>query len=89
MSNENATQLAGAVWSAVDRKSVGDAVGHIERFVGREQARWQDAIRELLIEMSGASDDAIDGAGCDSGDPLDLTLTEIRQAFDYKAEGKE
>lgn len=48
-----------------------------------ELGRWQEAIRELLIKASGAPADAIDGSGCDSGDPLDLTLTEISAALRY------
>lgn len=39
-----------------------------------EQGRWQEAIGDLLWKLSGKQ---VDGAGCDSGDPLDLTLTEI------------
>jgi len=54
----------------------------------QELARWQEAIRELLIETSGAPDHLIDGSGCDSGDPLDLTLTEIRQAFAFQRDYK-
>lgn len=47
----------------------------------RTLAEFQDAIRDELIKLSG--NDRIDGAGCESGDPLDFTLTEIRQAFAY------
>ena len=45
-----------------------------------EQTRWQQAIYELLKD---SVDDGhlIDGSGCDSGDPLDLTLAEITQAI--------
>jgi hypothetical protein len=46
----------------------------------QEQERWQEAIRNLLIDLTGNQD--IDGSGCDSGDPLDVTLDEIRQAFE-------
>lgn len=45
--------------------------------------RWQDTIRERVITKSGAPDHSIDGAGCDSGDPLDLTLAEIDQGFNF------
>jgi hypothetical protein len=48
-----------------------------------ELRRWQDAIRDKVIEASGAPDHVIDGAGCDSGDPLDLTLTEIGLGFNF------
>jgi hypothetical protein len=48
-----------------------------------EIRHWQDAIRDKVIEVSGASDELIDGSGCDSGDPLDLTLTEIAQGFAF------
>jgi hypothetical protein len=41
----------------------------------------QDAIRNKVIELSGYTE--VDGSGCDSGDPLDLTLTEIAQGFTY------
>lgn len=43
--------------------------------------REQNSIRELVIKLSGCDD--IDGSGCDSGDPLDLTLTEISQGFNH------
>lgn len=44
-----------------------------------EQARWQEAIYDLLTKLSG--DNSLDGSGCDSGDPLDVTLTEISLAW--------
>jgi len=47
-----------------------------------EIGRWQKEIYALLIKESGASH-KIDGAFCDSGDPLDFTLLEISQALDY------
>lgn len=46
---------------------------------------FQDGIRDHLVSM-GVPEDRIDGAGCDSGDPLDFTKQEISQAFDYFAE---
>lgn len=48
---------------------------------GEEFRRWQDEIRRVVIEESGAGPSRIDGHACDSGDPLDLTLAEIRQGF--------
>ena len=48
----------------------------------KELRRWQDAIRDKLIDM-GAPDWKIDGAGCDSGDPLDFTLAEVGQGVGY------
>lgn len=47
-----------------------------------EIRRLQDGIRDHLIAL-GAPDSLIDGAGCDSGDPLDFTKAEITQAFNY------
>jgi hypothetical protein len=44
-----------------------------------ELTRWQDAIRGLVCILSGSFD--IDGGSCDSGDPLDFTLTEITEGF--------
>lgn len=49
----------------------------------KELGRWQDAIREHVIKITGAPDYSIDGAGCDSGDPLDLSLTEISQGVNF------
>ena len=46
-----------------------------------ELGRWQDAIYKLACDL--APDAQIDGGGCDSGDPLDLTTDEISQAFAY------
>lgn len=45
-------------------------------------AEAQDRIREELMEMT-ANACEIDGSGCDSGDPVDLTISEIRQAVNY------
>jgi len=56
--------------------------------VDTEQARWQDAIYKLLLKrVSGTNQ--IDGGGCESGDPLDLTLTEIAQAINLTEERTE
>lgn len=51
-----------------------------------EATRWQEAIDKLIAERI-PSDVQIDGSGTDSGDPLDLTLDELRQAFDYFVSG--
>lgn len=50
--------------------------------VDKEIRRWQEAIRDKLIDL-GAPDWKIDGAGCDSGDPLDFTLAEVGQGAGY------
>ena len=42
-----------------------------------EQARWQEAIRELLVRYHPD----VDGSGCESGDPLDVTLAEINMTL--------
>jgi hypothetical protein len=47
-----------------------------------ELHRWQEGIRDKIISC-GVPDDIIDGAGCDSGDPLDFTLTEVGQGLNY------
>jgi len=47
-----------------------------------EIRRFQDGVRDHLISL-GVPDSRIDGAGCDSGDPLDFTKAEITQAFSY------
>lgn len=52
----------------------------------QELRRWQDEIRDAVIRHSGAPDSRIDGAGCDSGDPLDLSLAEISQGFAWIAD---
>ena len=45
-----------------------------------EQGRWQKAIYSLLTRLC-----PVDGSGCDSGDPLDVTT--IGQAIGYAEEG--
>jgi len=47
-----------------------------------ETDRLVDGVRDHLISL-GVPDSRIDGAGCDSGDPLDFTTIEITQAFSY------
>ncbi len=46
-------------------------------------AKTQDRIRDLVVRESGADQTMIDGGGCDSGDPVDFTLDEIAQGFNY------
>jgi hypothetical protein len=46
--------------------------------IAKEQGRWQVAIYDFLCRQSEYPE-AIDGGGCDSGDPLDFTLAEINQ----------
>lgn len=48
-----------------------------------ELRRWQDGIRDHLIKQFDVPADRIDGAGADSGDPLDFTLAEITQGIGY------
>ena len=51
------------------------------------ETRWQKAIYEVCKEAVGPEHySEIDGAGCDSGDALDFTLTEIRQALNFVRE---
>lgn len=47
--------------------------------VEKEQGRWQEAIYQLLSKMFPNAN--IDGKGCDSGDPLDFTISEIKQGL--------
>ncbi len=54
--------------------------------MGIELRRWQDEIRDLVIRLSGAPPEAVDGLGCDSGDPLDVTLAEIGIGFVWVAD---
>jgi hypothetical protein len=51
------------------------------RMIG-EIGRWQEAIYKAILK-AGCPDNVIDGAGCDSGDPLDFTLAEIAQGFNW------
>lgn len=44
-----------------------------------ELGRWQQAIYEQICEACPGAN--IDGAGCDSGDPLDFTQSEIGQGL--------
>lgn len=67
---------------AVDGEDYGDFCQRLEATM----RHWQDAIREFVIKKSGAPDHKIDGAGCESGDPIDFTLTEIGQAIDFAIE---
>ena len=51
------------------------------------ETRWQKAIYEVCKEAVGPEHySEIDGGGCDSGDALDFTLTEIRQALSFVKE---
>lgn len=49
--------------------------------VEKEQARWQDEIYKMLCRVCPEAQ--IDGGGCDSGDPLDLTISEVAQGLNH------
>jgi len=49
----------------------------------KELGRWQDAIRAKVCSAIPSSDVWVDGSGCDSGDPLDLSLEEIGQVLNH------
>lgn len=51
---------------------------HADEDYDDEIPRWQNAIRDLCVSECGQE---VDGSGCESGDPLDVTLMEIRLAF--------
>jgi hypothetical protein len=52
-----------------------------EEIEDREAARWQERITPILQKIYD-----IDGAGCESGDALDVTECEIRQAIRHLQE---
>lgn len=53
----------------------------IDGAIEAEQARWQEAIYAECVDTSGHKE--LDGSGCDSGDPLDLTVAEVGMAIGY------
>jgi len=52
-------------------------VEHLNDELENEQARWQNRLDKLV-------EDGVDGAGCESGDPLDFTESELRQTMNIK-----
>lgn len=58
----------------------------------KEALRFADAVRDLIIDRIRADipgverHPEIDGAGCDSGDVLDVVLSEIHQGMNYYTE---
>lgn len=57
------------------------AIAEREEASGNEQARWQEAIYARCCAACPSLN--IDGGGCDSGDPLALTIAEIGQAINH------
>ena len=55
--------------------------------IEKEQARWQQEIYKLCCMAAPGAN--IDGAGCDSGDPLDFSLSEIKQALNWLIDQKQ
>lgn len=45
----------------------------------KEQGRWQEEIYGLVCKQCPTA--SIDGKGCESGDPLDVTLSEVGQGL--------
>ena len=58
------------------------AVAKLEADHNKELARWQHDIYNYLCCVIGEPLYRIDGGACDSGDPLDFTLMEIRQCVE-------
>lgn len=55
--------------------------------INSEQARWQNEIyQQLRLACPKAN---IDGKGCDSGDPLDFTISEIWQALAHLSDERD
>lgn len=50
----------------------------LETELDKEQRRWQDRIDNIVCRYI---EGGVDGSGCDSGDPLDMTATELELAF--------
>lgn len=58
-----------------------DMTAQRDEAIANEQERWQNRIDHVLgIHVPNAK---IDGGGCDSGDPLDFSESELHQAFQY------
>ena len=53
---------------------------------GRTLADWQDEIRATVAAATATPLEAVDGSGCDSGDPLELTKAEIEMAVSWMAD---
>ena len=66
----------------LNRQQAGHEVSLAEKEIESDEeiGRWQQEIYKLVIDLSGHE---VDGSGCDSGDPLDLTLSEIREGFSF------
>jgi hypothetical protein len=68
--------------SPIEAGEVNEAIAiQVEKAMDEEQGRWQDAIYQLLQKL--VPEACVDGGGCDSGDPLDVTLSEIAQAISH------
>ena len=62
------------------------AVAKLEAEHNKELARWQHDIYNYLCCVIGEPLYRIDGGACDSGDPLDFTLMEIKQCVEILKE---
>lgn len=63
--------------------ALAEARGAAQKAVEDEQSRWAGRIYRCLLAHlpKGTADYQIDGAGCDSGDPLDVAEVEVCQAL--------
>lgn len=80
------------IWDEVEQYATSEVAAlqaRVDEAEGAEAGRWQDAIYELCKKVCrewNIDEGMIDGGGCDSGDPLDLSLSEIKQAIDVVRE---
>lgn len=59
----------------------------VQALVEQEQGRWQGRLEEIYGNVEGVHN--IDGSACDSGDPLDLTASEVSQVIDALVEQRD
>lgn len=55
--------------------------GEVASIEAAEQSRWQERIYKVCCRDTAELGTQIDGKGCDSGDPLDFSISEIEQAI--------
>jgi len=53
----------------------------LEKAIVKEQEHWQNEISKLIEHLVPEAN--AEGCGCDSGDLLDGTMTQITQAINY------
>lgn len=78
IAEQNEDRLSNGVLAKIIQKAINESLAELESEHDKSIGEFQNKVKNLIDELTGSN---VDGAGCDSGDWRDFTLSEISQGF--------